>query len=986
MRTRAPLIIGRERELDYLKQALDDARASHGRAVFVVGEPGIGKTRLTNESAEGALASGMQVVRGRGSTIGSVVPFRPLSEALLAVARSGVRPDFGELSPYRSILGRLVPEWSSGSGESCDTSLVVLAEAVLRLLSVLGRARGCLMIVDDLQDCDAETLAVLEYLTDNLRQQPVLLLMAARPEPGKAFDLVLTAAQRDAATTLELPRLDHDGVAQLVSVCLDADREALPESLADQIWDISVGVPFVVEELLRGMVTNGYLTRGPDGWRLVRRVPLTVPMTLARSIVERADHLGLQGRAVLAAAAVFGRRFPVDVVQKVTNLDEYTLLSYLHAGVTAQLVAIDEAGPAWYSFQHPLIVDALLGQLAPGDRADLSRRAVEAARILYPGLPGAWCQQAAVLSMTAGDDAGAAELFAEAGRRAMAGGAMDSAVVLLGHAVRLLAGRIESTAHADVVESLLHALIESGQPDRALQLMDSHDARVDAGLDSVRRAGLHVKLAWAAAVAGQLDRAAEQIAVARVLLGPQPLDEHAASVDMVAANVALATTDPDRLQQAELLARRAVEAADRASLPAIACQALQTVGVAVRDRDRLETEACFERARMLAEQYCLPPLIRISTNACLATEDWLLDGDADGLEHVRSAALRTGLILLAHNIESMLGMDAVLRGQFTTAAELLNLCRGVATRLKLTPVVRHTYMSSAMLAAHQSRRDEMEQDLAEFERLGGNPPSQAISAFCSLLEEDHGGAGIDLYRLRQWEAETQSSFHAVSSYGLHLLLAVLRDQVNQQDYRTMKDVASSHMRWNRQFLLLAEAVLAGRHGRLADAMSAFKQAQAAAAPYAMARQLGLRLVAPTAIADGWGEPVQWLRQAEEYFHHTGGSAVARACRRLLRQVGASVLQRRDGVEQVPSTLRALGITVREYEILDLLMDELSNRAIASQLHISPRTVEKHIASLIVKTGQRNRHAVIKYAAGLQPGELSPDDGHLDVDPVSRTRK
>lgn len=960
------MIIGRERELDYLRQALGQARASQGSAVCVVGEPGIGKTRLTNELAERALGSGMRVVRGRGNTIGPVVPFRPLSEALLAVARSGVTPDFGDVSPYSSVLGRLVPEWLSGPDEPGGPSLVVLAEAVLRLVSALGQTGGCLMIVDDLQDCDAETLAVLEYLADNVRQQPVLLLMAVRPDPGKSLDLVEGAVQRGTATTVQLHRLDRGEVARLVSLCLGEDREALPGPLLDQIWDSSVGVPFVVEELLHGMVSSGHLTHDPDGWRLKHQAPVTMPMTLTRSIVERAERLGPQGLTVLAAAAVFGRRFPVDVVRWVTEMNESVLLDHLAAGVAAQLMSIDDTEPSWYSFQHPLITDALLSRLAPGHRAHLSGRAAEAVRILHPGLPGEWCQRAAVLSMAAGDDADAAEHFAEAGRRAFVSGAMDSAAVLLEHAVRLLPAPIESAVHAEVVESLLYALVEAGQPDRALQLMNS----LDTGLDSARQAALHVRVAWATCIAGQPDRAAEQIAVARTLLGAQPANGHAAAVDMVAAYVALGTPGADSMRRGELLARRAVEAADKASLPDIACQAWQAIGMAVRSRDLLETKTCLERARRLAEQHRLPPIAQLSAMGCIVREDWLLDGDTHGIEQVRSDGLRAGLILLALNTDWWLGLDAVLRGQFATAAERLDRCRGTATRLKLTRVVHHTNMTSAVLAAHQARRGDMEEELAEFERAGGkmsdgnSPAADMIRALCSLLEEDQHAATVDLHRIQRWEMETLPQYHFISNYGLHLLVAVLGGWAGRQEYRAAKDATSSHMRWNRQFILLTEAVLAGRDGRSKDALSAFTQAQAAAAPYAMARHLGLRLVAPAAMVDGWGDPVHWLRQAEEYFHQRGTSAVARACRDLLRQAGASVLQRRGGANLVPSPLRALGITVREYETLHLLMDGLSNKAIAGHLHISSRTVEKHIANLIVKTGQHNRHAVIKYASDL----------------------
>lgn len=156
-------------------------------------------------------------------------------------------------------------------------------------------------------------------------------------------------------------------------------------------------------------------------------------------------------------------------------------------------------------------------------------------------------------------------------------------------------------------------------------------------------------------------------------------------------------------------------------------------------------------------------------------------------------------------------------------------------------------------------------------------------------------------------------------------------------------------------------MLAGRAGRPAQAQAAVDEALRLAAPYPVARHLGLRLVSEAAMADGWGDPVGWLRAAEEHFHRTDVPAVAAACRRLLRRAGTRPFQRRAGIEDVPAALRSHGVTPREYEVLGLLADRLSNREIADRLHLSARTVEKHVASLLAKTGRPDRIAVGRLA-------------------------
>ncbi|CAM5614395.1 hypothetical protein SAVIM40S_02984 [Streptomyces avidinii] len=176
--------------------------------------------------------------------------------------------------------------------------------------------------------------------------------------------------------------------------------------------------------------------------------------------------------------------------------------------------------------------------------------------------------------------------------------------------------------------------------------------------------------------------------------------------------------------------------------------------------------------------------------------------------------------------------------------------------------------------------------------------------------------------------------------------------------------SASGTRWNHQFTGLADAVLLGREGRPDEATAAAGKALEAAGLFPVARRLSLRLIAQSAYEDGWGTPVEWLREAEEYFHDAGLQAVAGASRALLRGMGASVRQRRTGTERVPPDLRRCGITVREFEVARLVAERISNKDIAGRLHISLRTVEKHVANLLQKTGHPNRTAFATAARDL----------------------
>ena len=126
--------------------------------------------------------------------------------------------------------------------------------------------------------------------------------------------------------------------------------------------------------------------------------------------------------------------------------------------------------------------------------------------------------------------------------------------------------------------------------------------------------------------------------------------------------------------------------------------------------------------------------------------------------------------------------------------------------------------------------------------------------------------------------------------------------------------------------------------------------------------VGRRLVAEAAIADGWGEPVQWLREALPWLEREGHTRILAACRDLLTRAGAPVPRRGRGASAVPRDLQVHGVTSREMDVLALVGDGLSNVAIAERLYLSPRTVEKHVERLKDKTAADSRAELARIAA------------------------
>jgi DNA-binding CsgD family transcriptional regulator len=754
---------------------------------------------------------------------------------------------------------------------------------------------------------------------------------------------------------LQLGRLDLPDTRRLAGARLGVEPCAVPDRVADLLWAGSAGNPLHVEELVAGMVDDGFLVAEGDGWGVTERLPASPPTTFTRSVALRYDRLAPQARHVLAVAAVLGPRFPLPVVRVVTGLDYRDLLSHLHEEVTAQFVTVDDQTPDWYAFRHALIAEALLHLLAVDERVELARRAADAVEATYPGLPDAWCQTAAALRLAARQTAAAGRLFGEAGRRALAQGAARSGAALLDRAWDLLAA--EPADRVDALEAQVNALAEAGLVERALAAADRL-AGLGPAVAADRRARIHTRLAWVANVDNRTEEALRQLELARALLGPDAPAEDTVPIDVVAAHLHLDAPNPD-LEAAEVMARRAATTAERIPLPETACQAWQLLGALVRPRDPDEATGCLERSRAIAVQYDL----RIwETHALvrLGMDDALRTGDLDRIEQARRQASRIGAVTARYQAEVNLTLQLVLRGDFDAAADLSEQVLAATTRLKLVEITQLMLVLRAVLAGHRGRRADMGSAIAELHAWRGDLAQHAprihglAGVFCALLEENRPLATEEMAAALHADEMNPTTFPLTGKLGVDLLLRALSGSLTTPNLAAVTSAPASKLRWDKVFASFARAVLAGRDGHQAEATTAMASALQAAEPYPMARHLGLRLVAEAALDDGWGTPREWLRSAERYFRDGGVPLVANACQNLTRRSGKHA-------EEVPKRVRSAGVTRREYEVLRLVGQRLRNREIADRLHLSERTVETHVSSLLAKIGLPNRIELSKFA-------------------------
>jgi DNA-binding CsgD family transcriptional regulator len=959
-----PTVIARDRELGTIEAALDHARAGRGQALFLIGEAGIGKSRLAREASTAAEGAGMLVLRGRAVQSASPIPFRPLAEALCAGVRTAGPPENPELLPFRPALGRLVPEWRDERIEGADDSVVVLGEAVLRFLRIMAADRGCLVVLEDLHWADPESLMILEYLIDNLESEPVLCVATLREEGDTlALHLARQFDARRACPVFNLARLDELDVRRMVTACLDAD-----DSSGDVVALASRadGIPFLVEELLAATVSAGALVHDGHSWVLAVGVDPVLPLTFADSVRRRLRPFDAEARRVLSAAAVIGRRFDWSLLPRITELSDGAVLDALHRAVGAQIIA-GEGRADEFLFRHALTRDAVLAELLPPERAALAARALDVIEADHPGLPGVWCELGAELAEAAGNRERAARLLLEVGTRALAAGALASAEIALDRARSY--ARSDDPIAATIEESLTEVLSLAGKRDRAFEVSASLLRRL-AGRpeDAARRVEVHLQLARVAIAATDWTTARQQLDEARADAAASQEERLAPRIDALSAHAAMGEHRPE---EAAALARAAIVTAERVELPEVLCEALEIVGRCARPRDLDEAEHAFAHAYVIANESRLP-VWRVRALHELGTIDLLRSADAARLHEARDLATSIGALAITAVIDVQLA--ATLTARFDPDATLGFARRAaeLARRygLELTFAAARAFEGHAH--AYARRQNEMEQCFADALAHGHDDPGIAVivltgEAFFALAEENRPAA---LRKLRDAAALSWQSPGDQTTGPSAGFFALVRAVAEPNRTGSLPEAPSW---WHPVHFLAgassryAQAVVLGRQGRERDAAALVSAGDAQLECSEWHRQLGRRLVAEAALADKWGEPVAWLREALAYFENDGYDRIAGACRSLLRQAGAPVPRRRHGAESVPTSLRAVGVTARELEVLTLLADGLSNREIGERLYLSPRTVERHIANLTVKTGVERRAQLVAFAAKTAGG-------------------
>ena len=347
---RTPLV-GRRSETAELSDLLDRALAGTGGLVMVAGEPGVGKTRLTEEISAGALRRRAMVFAGRCHEAEGTPPFTPFAELLeAALARSpeAFRAAMGEDAPEIARLvprlRRLFPDIGRPLELAPEQERRQLFEAVTDTLARAARAVPAVLVLEDLHWADESTLLLLDHLAGDLIRMPALVVGTYRDDElsahlARTLDSLI---RRRLVHQLRLDRLSEHDVAGMLGAL--AGGQEPPRPVVDALYSETQGNPFYVEEVFRHLVEEGRLF--DDQGRFQAGVvlgELDVPDNVRLVIGRRFDRLTENARRVLSTAAVAGRYFDYGLLERCAG-DE-VVLEALDEAERARLVAPVPATP-----------------------------------------------------------------------------------------------------------------------------------------------------------------------------------------------------------------------------------------------------------------------------------------------------------------------------------------------------------------------------------------------------------------------------------------------------------------------------------------------------------------------------------------------------------------------------------------------------------------------------------------------------------------
>jgi predicted ATPase/DNA-binding IscR family transcriptional regulator len=442
--------VGRQDETAALEAALARAIGGSAQVVGIVGEPGVGKSRLCFEFLERCRARGLAIFEAHGVPHGKALPLLPMLELFRSF--HGITDQDSDQAAREKIAGRFLlldeslrevlpvlfdllgvsdPERPAPAMDP-ESRQRQLAAVVKRVTQMWGRRQPAVIFLEDLHWFDGGSEAFLESIVEALPGTQVLMLVNFRPEYHAAW------MQKSYYQQLPLLPLGPEAIAELLRDLFGA--EASVAALGNRIRERTGGNPFFIEEVVQALAETGSLEGAKGAYRLVRpAAELRLPATVQAVLAARIDRLAEREKQVLETAAVIGREFTEPVLRRVVELSEIDLTAALQKLASAEFIYEQALYPqAQYTFKHALTQEVAYNSLLNERRQTLHEYVAEAIAAIFEGRLEEHLSELAHHYSHSRNTRRAIEYSQLAGERAVQLSASAEAIRLLTTALKLL--------------------------------------------------------------------------------------------------------------------------------------------------------------------------------------------------------------------------------------------------------------------------------------------------------------------------------------------------------------------------------------------------------------------------------------------------------------------------------------------------------------------------------------------------------------------
>jgi DNA-binding CsgD family transcriptional regulator len=945
-------------ELGVLERALEEVERGPARAVGLRGEPGIGKSRLLAELAARAERRGHVVLAGRAAELERDLPFALLIDTLDRRLASDPprRLDDEHLAQLAAVLPAVagMPGVEPASFDGRHR----VARGVRALLELMAGPRPVTVLLDDIQWADAASAEVLALLIHRPPPRRVLLAMATRA--GRAPDLeaaLETAVRNGLAEVVDVGPLPPEAAEDLLPSVHRAARE--------QLYRESGGNPFYLEALARSLET--------DVQRRATTRLAGVPRPVRAALAGEVNVLSAPVREVLEGAAVAGDPFEPELAGAAVGVPEDQVLAALDELLAADLVRPTDE-PRLFRFRHPLVRRAVYEGIPGGSRLAAHARAAEvlAARGATPAQRAHHTERAARPG-----DIEAVELLATAAAET-AFRAPGTAAGWYGSALRLLPdGSEHDTRRVELLRAQADAFIGANRAvdardalRRALSLIpvdevvgraETTAALADLEVWLVNPEEAHRLLTEARSAVG--DDAPREFALLTLELAAERYSggDFDAVDELVAEAWAAARKAGDPVLEAAAAGRAASAATER-------LRGVDGAAVATADRLLDEAEALVDALpdKALAE--------RLEILTWLATAQLYSERPAEpSAERGLRLARQTGQGFLATAFTALLGYSAERAGRLDVAAGAAEEAIESALVSGNATIMWWGSQLSAWVAVAEGRAsDAVTQAEVAVEATRSQPPSSAgwTLAAARLASGDPGRA-LEALESSGWvdpRLPPTDRLRALEVVVRTLLALERPDEAAEWAARAPEEAAGRRTGLFGAIsgLIEAEVLLAQGKAQKA-ARAAFAGAEAAHEGGAPLWEGRCRTLAGEALAAaGKGEKARAeLRRAAEELDARGAAGYRDAALRVLRRLGERPRPAPARPAEPGGGLEVL--TPREREVAVLVAEGRTNRQIGAQLHLSEKTVEKHVSSAIAKLDVTSRTGIARFVERERAG-------------------